>query len=133
MPSTLSTAQLQQLADEWTNFASALSNYQAIGKDDPGYDDQAMDDWIQDAAAWGANFSVSAMTATFNDAAAAFSQLQATLKQANTYISSLAQDAQRWTRAAAVISAMLSLASVASGGSATTILGAAVSVVKAAS
>jgi len=131
MDSPLSAANLIALANAWTDFGSQLAAYQPTAKNDLHYDQQSMDAWIQNAAQCGTNFSTEAMTAVFSDAAGAFTRMKAVLTQANVYIQKLQQKASSWDRFAAVANAMVHFATIASGGTAIAVLGAADAVEKA--
>ncbi|HEX3548872.1 MAG TPA: hypothetical protein VHT53_00745 [Candidatus Elarobacter sp.] len=107
---TLTTDQIQKLADSWTDYAAALSDYQNDHTADPDVDQAALGAAITDAALKGNNFSQQVLVASFDDAAKALQQIDDAIGQAKKALSDLQNEAQSWNRAAAVIGAMADLA-----------------------
>ena len=127
---TLSAPQCATLANFWTDYASALGDYENDHLGQVDIDTARLSAWIIDAAARGNNFAKQALALSFNDVDADFAALTNVMKQATAYTKSLEGLVQTWNRCARVATAMMALAdAIAVPGSG--IIAAAVGVAKA--
>ncbi len=108
--SQLSAAQLQALAQRYTQFATSLNNF----LDDNDVADQAAYDKLSDdatkAANAGATLAIQAAAVIFDDAADAFTKLDAVTADANKAAAALQNEAASISRGIKVAAGMLSLA-----------------------
>jgi hypothetical protein len=108
--SQLSAAQLEALAQRYTQFATSLNNF----LDDNDVADQATYDKLSDdatkAANAGATLAVQAAAVIFDDAADAFTKLDAATADANKAAATLQNEAASISRGIKIAAGMLSLA-----------------------
>jgi hypothetical protein len=106
MSTPLSPDQNISQGDAWRDYAAALQAYQAARSGDAAFDNVAAMHWTIDASQLSKSYYLSAINAAYDDANAAFTQLQSVTRQAQVYVTSLTNAVASWNRFADVATAV---------------------------